>query len=148
MPHSPPSPASPLPRWLIVVASVAICWHLGAICVRVLAAPSGPMATPDGAGMFTPPQFAYKLDTTLGGDYLRLIKMTSNYHFPSHQTGMPACYVEVKNVGTLGPDLTKRLSAAITERVGRATGVQGARLYIEFYEAKGHHWGFGGDTFG
>lgn len=63
-------------------------------------------------------------------------------------TSEPACYVEVKNVGTLGSDLTKRLSAAITERVGRATGVKGARLYIEFSESKGHHWGWDGDTFG
>ena len=63
-------------------------------------------------------------------------------------TTEPACYVEVKNVGALGPDLTKRLSAAITERIGRATGVKGARLYIEFAESKGHHWGFDGDTFG
>jgi phenylpyruvate tautomerase len=54
----------------------------------------------------------------------------------------------VKNVGTLGSDLTKRLSAAITERVGRATGVKSARLYIEFSESKGHHWGWDGDTFG
>ena len=59
-----------------------------------------------------------------------------------------ACYVEVKNVGPLGPELTKRLSAAITERVARAIGVKGARLYIEFSESKGHHWGFDGDTFG
>ena len=59
-----------------------------------------------------------------------------------------ACYVEVKNVGALGPELTKRLSAAITERVARAIGVKGARLYIEFSESKGHHWGFDGDTFG
>jgi phenylpyruvate tautomerase len=63
-------------------------------------------------------------------------------------TTEPACYIEVKNVGTLGPDLTKRLSAAITERVARATGVNSARLYIEFAESKGHHWGFDGGTFG
>jgi phenylpyruvate tautomerase len=63
-------------------------------------------------------------------------------------TTEPACYVEVKNVGTLGPELTKRLSAAITERIARATGVKSARMYIEFSESKGHHWGFDGDTFG
>jgi len=63
-------------------------------------------------------------------------------------TTEPTCYVEVKNVGTLGPDVTKRLSAAITERVARATGVKSGRLYIEFGESKAHHWGFDGDTFG
>jgi phenylpyruvate tautomerase PptA (4-oxalocrotonate tautomerase family) len=62
-------------------------------------------------------------------------------------TAEPTCYIEVKNVGPLAPELTKRLSAQITERVARATSVKGARVYIEFSEAKPHHWGYDGDTF-
>ena len=62
-------------------------------------------------------------------------------------TPEPTCYIEVKNVGALASDLTKRLSAQITEKVARAIGIPSGRVYIEFSEAKPHHWGFDGDTF-
>ena len=62
-------------------------------------------------------------------------------------TPAPTCYIEVKNVGTLSPDVTKRLSAALTEVIAPALGVAKDRIYIEFAEAKPHHWGFAGDTF-
>jgi phenylpyruvate tautomerase len=63
-------------------------------------------------------------------------------------TGEPTCYVEVKNVGTLGPDLTERLSAAITQRLVGGLGVGKDRVYIEFAESRPHHWGYDGGTFG
>ena len=62
-------------------------------------------------------------------------------------TTAPTCLVEVKNVGTLSPDVTKRLSAALTDVVAPALGVAKDRVYIEFAEVRGHHWGFAGDTF-
>lgn len=62
-------------------------------------------------------------------------------------TSAPTCLLEVKNVGTLSPDVTKRLSAALTDAVAPALGVAKERVYIEFAEVRGHHWGFAGDTF-
>src|SRR3954466_6412701 len=44
----------------------------------------------------------------------------------------PACYVEVKNVGTFTPAATQRLSAAITDRLAAGLGVDRGRIYIEF----------------
>jgi phenylpyruvate tautomerase len=63
-------------------------------------------------------------------------------------TSAPTCYVEVKNVGTLSAELTRRMSAAITARVTAALGVAKDRLYIQFEESRPHHWGWDGDTFG
>lgn len=62
-------------------------------------------------------------------------------------TDAPTCYVEVKNVGTLSPDLTAGLSAAVTERLVAAFGVPSGRIYIEFAESRPHLWGYDGGTF-
>jgi phenylpyruvate tautomerase len=62
-------------------------------------------------------------------------------------TVAPACFVEIKNVGTFGAELTSRLSSAITDKVSRALGVPAERVYIEFADAKPHMWGHNGDTF-
>lgn len=62
-------------------------------------------------------------------------------------TTEPTCYVEVKNVGNFGPELTSRLSAAITDRVATRLGVAPDRVYIEFADARPHLWGHNGDTF-
>jgi phenylpyruvate tautomerase len=63
-------------------------------------------------------------------------------------TKAPACYAELKNVGSLSPELTKRLSADLCKTLGEALGVPSERIYIEFSEARGHLWGHDGDTFG
>lgn len=62
-------------------------------------------------------------------------------------TDGPTCYVEVKNVGTLAPATTARLSAAVTERLAAALGIVPERIYIEFSDARPHMWGHAGDTF-
>jgi phenylpyruvate tautomerase len=62
-------------------------------------------------------------------------------------TDAPTCYVEVKNVGTLAPETTARLSAAVTERLSAAFGVAADRIYIEFADARPHMWGHDGGTF-
>jgi phenylpyruvate tautomerase len=62
-------------------------------------------------------------------------------------TDAPSCLVEVKNIGVLGPDLTRRLSAAITARLVAAFRVPSDRVYIEFVEVRAHHWGHDGGTF-
>jgi phenylpyruvate tautomerase PptA (4-oxalocrotonate tautomerase family) len=62
-------------------------------------------------------------------------------------TDAPTCYVEIKNVGTLTPETTARLSATVTERLSSAFGVSGDRIYIEFADARPHMWGHDGATF-
>lgn len=59
----------------------------------------------------------------------------------------PACYAEVKNVGTMSPELTATLSADLCDRLSKALGVARDRIYIEFADAKPHLWGYDGSTF-
>ncbi len=63
-------------------------------------------------------------------------------------TTEPACYVELKNVGRFRPELTKRLSAELCERLSSGLGVPKGRIYIEFGDADGYLWGHDGETFG
>lgn len=63
-------------------------------------------------------------------------------------TTAPTCYVELKNVGRFTPELTRRLSAELCERLSAALGVAKDRIYIEFSDAQGYLWGHDGDTFG
>jgi hypothetical protein len=62
-------------------------------------------------------------------------------------TDEPACYAEVKNIGVMTPEITAKLSAAITAELGNAFGVPSHRTYIEFSDAKPHLWGYDGGTF-
>jgi phenylpyruvate tautomerase PptA (4-oxalocrotonate tautomerase family) len=59
----------------------------------------------------------------------------------------PACYAEVKNIGSMTPEQTSKLSAAITTELSAALGVPADRTYIEFCDAKPHLWGYDGSTF-
>lgn len=63
-------------------------------------------------------------------------------------TAAPACYVEVKNIGTFTSGLAGRLSALISERLAAALGVPPDRIYIEFADAQPHLWGHDGGVFG
>ena len=62
-------------------------------------------------------------------------------------TTAPACFVEIKNIGALSPELTERMSSDICTVLEAAIGVPAARIYIEFCEAKPHLWGYDGGTF-
>jgi phenylpyruvate tautomerase len=59
----------------------------------------------------------------------------------------PACYAEVKSIGTLSPELTEKMSRDLCEVLGSALGVPANRIYIEFCEARAHLWGYDGNTF-
>ena len=59
----------------------------------------------------------------------------------------PTCYAEVKNIGSMSPELTEALSADLCERLSTALGVARDRIYIEFADAKPHLWGYDGATF-
>ena len=60
----------------------------------------------------------------------------------------PAAYIEVKNVGKLGKDLTRKISCKITDLIHEKLGVPASRTYIEFQESERHLWGWNGKTFG
>lgn len=60
----------------------------------------------------------------------------------------PACYAELKNVGSLADDEIERLSAVLCEAIGKGLGLPKDRIYIEFTNADGALWGFDGGTFG
>ena len=60
----------------------------------------------------------------------------------------PACYAELKNVGTLGPARVEELSRLLCDELARGLKVPGDRIYIEFTNADGSLWGWNGGTFG
>jgi hypothetical protein len=93
-----PSSQSPaaVPRWLIVLGSVVIAGHLFAVLVVALAAPSGLWWTPMGPDMASPPAFAQKVYEVTTPYYLKPLKMTHNYHFPSNRPGLPDISFEVR----------------------------------------------------
>ncbi|MFO0568717.1 MAG: phenylpyruvate tautomerase MIF-related protein [Polyangiaceae bacterium] len=60
----------------------------------------------------------------------------------------PACYVEVKNIGTMSPELARRVTAEVSRELAEHLGVPTRRIYVELADAEAHLWGFDGDTFG
>lgn len=63
-------------------------------------------------------------------------------------TSAPACYVEVKSVGSMTPDQTSAMSQDFCQQIHQELGVALDRIYIEFADAKGFMWGWNGQTFG
>jgi len=96
MPLSPSATTRKVPTWIILIGSLAIIGHLASVLVMVLAAPSGPWASPFGMSMALAPQFAQSAYNVVTPSYLRWIKMTHNYHFPTNRPGAPGVTLEVK----------------------------------------------------
>lgn len=63
-------------------------------------------------------------------------------------TSDPACYLEVKSVGTLTPAQTQAMSQDFCQVIEETLGVPAHRTYIEFADARGAMWGWNGSTFG
>jgi phenylpyruvate tautomerase len=59
----------------------------------------------------------------------------------------PACYVEIKNIGTFTPALTVAMSRDLCTLLSLELSVDKNRIYIEFTNAEPHLWGFDGETF-
>jgi len=96
MSHAPPLVARPLPGWLIFLGSLVILFHLFALSLYVLAAPSGPWPAGMGVNMAQGPQFAVVINNALTPYYLRPLKMTHNYHFLSNRPAYPGVKAEVR----------------------------------------------------
>lgn len=59
----------------------------------------------------------------------------------------PACYVEIKSIGTMGAK-TKTMSQDFCSKIESSLGVPKNRTYIAFDDATGSMWGWNGTTFG
>lgn len=60
----------------------------------------------------------------------------------------PVCYIELKSIGKLTPDQTRRISQEFCGLIETSLGVPPKRIYIEFADAQGYLWGWNGSTFG
>jgi hypothetical protein len=94
--HRTSDPIGGVSRWLAVIGSLAIAFHLMAVLSGALAAPSGPWPNAEGGGMSTPPQFAFTVHDDLTSGYLRLIKMTHDYHFLTNRPALPGVSFEAR----------------------------------------------------
>ena len=91
--HQPLSPSGgELPRWLVLVGSAAILYHLTAITLPILDMKSGPWP----GGFAEAPAFAHSLRdiSTVHGKYLRI---AHSYDFPSNRpSDLPGVEFEVR----------------------------------------------------
>jgi hypothetical protein len=95
MPHLAPDAPRPLPGWMRVAGSIAVCLHLLAIVALALGAPSGPWTTPMGPSTSPGPQFVKPVTDVAMPNYLEPLRMTHNYHFVSNNVALPGVYFEV-----------------------------------------------------
>jgi phenylpyruvate tautomerase len=58
----------------------------------------------------------------------------------------PAAYVELKSIG-LPSAVLSQLSKSLSGLLQEQFGVDPSRVYIEFIDIKGSHWGWNGGTF-
>jgi phenylpyruvate tautomerase len=59
----------------------------------------------------------------------------------------PTAFVAVKNIGTMQPEDTARLSRDLVERLEKALSIPPDRVYVQFADAVDYLWGWNGGTF-
>jgi hypothetical protein len=106
MPDSPTAPVAGLPRWFLVIASLAIVFHLGAVLSGALAAPSGPWPSQEGGVLIAPPAFAASMNDAIRPSYLNWLKLTHQFHFPSNQPNLAGVSFEVRLKDAEGKEIT------------------------------------------
>jgi hypothetical protein len=106
MADSPIAPGAGLPRWFLVIASLAIVFHFVSVLSGALAAPSGPWPSQDESIMVDPPAFAASLKRTVGPSYLSWLKLNHDYHFQSNQPNPVGVYFEVRLKDEVGKEIT------------------------------------------
>lgn len=89
MPRSEVRETVAVPGWVALFASAAIVWHLLAIFIAALDAPSGPWHTPMGPQRFEPPAFAFQIAEHLTLPYALATKVAGSYRFESNRLEMP-----------------------------------------------------------
>ena len=90
-----PTPRT-LPGWLIGLVSAGVAFHLFALAVHVVAAPSGPWPTPFGRSTAMPPKFSQAADDLVVPFYLKPLRQTHNYHFVTNQPEVTSVSFEVR----------------------------------------------------
>lgn len=116
-----PSPPRPLPTWLTVCASALLLFHLSAIVLAALDAPSGPWPN---VGMVLPPTFA-RSSSELTRTHVKLLKVGHAFRFYSNRPGVPGAVLEVQLRDDAGQPL----------RDGR-----GEPLLLRFPDASANPW--------
>jgi hypothetical protein len=84
-----------LPRWVVLGGSALIAFHLLALVILVLSAPSGPWPSPFGTSQAIGPAFADSIAAYTTRYYLQPLQLTHNYHFLGNRTEMPDVKFEV-----------------------------------------------------
>lgn len=59
----------------------------------------------------------------------------------------PVCYIEIKSIGQMTPEITKAMSQDFCQTVEEHLEVPKNRIYIEFADAQRSMWGWNGSTF-
>jgi phenylpyruvate tautomerase PptA (4-oxalocrotonate tautomerase family) len=104
------------------------------------------------------PEAAVKsLLTSLSGSLVKHLGKPESYVMTAFESDMtmtfggtfdPACYVEIKSVGSMSSDQTKAMSQDFCSQISDRLDIPANRIYIEFADAKGYMWGWNQSTFG
>ena len=78
------------------------------------------------------------------GNYVMTLLQT-NVKMTFADSTKPSCFVEIKSIGSLKPDL---MTQSISKIISDFTKIPSNRIYIEFDDVKASNWGFNGRTFG
>ncbi len=103
-------PPRPLPRWLMVGASLFVALHLLALGALVLSAQSGPWPTPFGPSPALGPPFAQRVADVTTRYYLRPLQMTHTYHFLGNRPDQTDIRFEVRLKDANGRLMTQVLT--------------------------------------
>jgi len=80
-------------------------------------------------------------------DYvMSLLQLGQELNFAGNSS-VCCAYVEIKNVGTITPEISLEISKEITKILNELLDVDGRRIYIEFQQSERHLWGWNGKTF-
>jgi hypothetical protein len=92
----PSLPKATLPRWLVGVGSVAILFHLTAITVVILDAPSGPWMTSRGPNLVPGPTFSESIREPTTYLHTQFLKMAPTFRFDSSYTNHHHAFFDVR----------------------------------------------------
>ena len=59
----------------------------------------------------------------------------------------PAAFVDVRAIGGLHDDVNEALSAALSELISEHADIPPDRIFLNFTNLRGYHWGWNGKTF-
>jgi phenylpyruvate tautomerase PptA (4-oxalocrotonate tautomerase family) len=59
-----------------------------------------------------------------------------------------AAFVDVRSIGGLSDEVNRKLSQKVCQLLNDSLGVPPNRIYLNFTDVQGSHWGWNGNTFG